>query len=373
MKQFDDLDLVEEYKKCNRCRIVAEKFGCSVETVRRALIKYDVPRIQRNPRPVTRKPATEEELKTIAAEYHNNDVTISFLAAKYKRAPYTVSDAIKKYGHGLKIRPVNCLKVTDAQLIEACKTMTRKEVAEHFGIHIANLDKRMRKLGIHAVKEKVNGKKRFDSWHYIKSQAVLFEDLQPSFEYLGYFNDRIKMRCKTCGAVVERATSTARYKNISCENCRQAKQLRVDLINVLTSAIELKTPKTCKCCGMVFYSKHPDVVYCSEKCRRKSKRSSYKNRCKKYGVFYDNTVTRKAVIKRDGNICQICGKVCNENDKRWGNIGPDFPTIDHIIPLALGGEHTWENVQCACAICNSYKRDLIEYEEEQNADDVKCG
>lgn len=309
------------------------------------------------------KKLTSQEQQKILSVYSetNNEAETARLT---NHSVVTVSRYLIKFGMspGRGGNQAKQLKASDSELVEACKTMTRKEVADHFGIHIANLDKRMRKLGIHAVKEKVNGKKgkkRVDGWHYIEAQAVLFEKLQPSFEYLGYFNGRIKMRCKTCGAVVERAKSTVRYKHISCENCRQAKQLRVDLINALTIVVELKTPKTCKVCGEVFYSKYPGAVYCSERCKRKNKRgSTYKRRCKKYGVFYDNTVTRKAVVNRDGNICQICGKACNENDKRWGNIGPDFPTIDHIIPLALGGEHTWENVQCSCAICNSYKRDI---------------
>ena len=80
---------------------------------------------------------------------------------------------------------------------------------------------------------------------------------------------------------------------------------------------------------------------------------------KKYGVYYESGITRIKVIKRDKYICQICGKKCNPNDLRWGTLGPDFPTLDHVVPLAKGGSHTWDNVQCACGMCNSYKRDLL--------------
>jgi 5-methylcytosine-specific restriction endonuclease McrA len=38
---------------------------------------------------------------------------------------------------------------------------------------------------------------------------------------------------------------------------------------------------------------------------------------------------------------------------------PDAPTVDHIIPLAKGGTHTWDNVQLAHWSCNSDKRDII--------------
>ena len=46
-KVFDDKLLIEEYAKCKTCREVALKFGCSNETVRRALIRNGVPRVEK--------------------------------------------------------------------------------------------------------------------------------------------------------------------------------------------------------------------------------------------------------------------------------------------------------------------------------------
>jgi hypothetical protein len=31
------------------------------------------------------------------------------------------------------------------------------------------------------------------------------------------------------------------------------------------------------------------------------------------------------------------------------------PELDHIIPLASGGAHVWDNVQCTCRKCNGEK------------------
>jgi 5-methylcytosine-specific restriction endonuclease McrA len=31
------------------------------------------------------------------------------------------------------------------------------------------------------------------------------------------------------------------------------------------------------------------------------------------------------------------------------------PSLDHVIPLAMGGDHVEENLQCAHLICNSTK------------------
>lgn len=31
------------------------------------------------------------------------------------------------------------------------------------------------------------------------------------------------------------------------------------------------------------------------------------------------------------------------------------PELEHIIPIAMGGTHTWDNVACACRLCNQAK------------------
>jgi 5-methylcytosine-specific restriction endonuclease McrA len=77
-----------------------------------------------------------------------------------------------------------------------------------------------------------------------------------------------------------------------------------------------------------------------------------------YLAHYDPSITLKKLYERDGGICQICGKPCDWNDMEWGHSGPTYPSLDHIVPRANGGEHTWDNVQLAHCMCNSKKRDL---------------
>lgn len=54
-------------------------------------------------------------------------------------------------------------------------------------------------------------------------------------------------------------------------------------------------------------------------------------------------LTRREVFRRDGFVCQYCGKRT-----------PDL-TIDHILPRHLGGKHIWPNVVTACPACNHRK------------------
>lgn len=173
----------------------------------------------------------------------------------------------------------------------------------------------------------------------------------------------MRLKCKVCGAVIERADSTIREKQIKCEFCkadRELKEARQSVALIINAIAFSLTPRICKHCGKVFTSPYPGQLYCSKECKNHKKRykASIRKRCREYGVYYDPSVTREKVIKRDNGVCQICGKTCDPSDLRWGFSGPDFPTLDHIVALANGGTHTWGNVQCACGQCNSYKRDL---------------
>ncbi|XP_027349819.1 uncharacterized protein LOC113861293 isoform X1 [Abrus precatorius] len=55
-----------------------------------------------------------------------------------------------------------------------------------------------------------------------------------------------------------------------------------------------------------------------------------------------NNLSRKNILFRDNYTCQYCSS--REN-----------LTIDHVVPTALGGEWTWDNLVTACVKCNSKK------------------
>jgi 5-methylcytosine-specific restriction endonuclease McrA/ribosomal protein S27E len=95
------------------------------------------------------------------------------------------------------------------------------------------------------------------------------------------------------------------------------------------------------------------------RCRSKSR--THRFRANKYGCAYDPTVNLKRLIEKNGLRCAICGEMCDPNDHSWRNgIGPMYPTIDHIIPMARHGGHIWSNVQIAHAICNTKKGAQVE-------------
>lgn len=113
-----------------------------------------------------------------------------------------------------------------------------------------------------------------------------------------------------------------------------------------------KMPKfelTCAQCQKPFLGKSEKSYLCSDKCRKRWN-SKYRKRCRKFKVEYDPAVTVAAVIKRDGNKCDICGKATI----RSRDYNPRQATIDHIIPLSWNHQgHVWSNVRLACHQCNT--------------------
>lgn len=58
------------------------------------------------------------------------------------------------------------------------------------------------------------------------------------------------------------------------------------------------------------------------------------------------SLDRWLIARRDGWVCGICSEHVSP-DEMW--------SIDHIVPLARGGSHSYENVQLAHFDCNTKK------------------
>ncbi len=57
------------------------------------------------------------------------------------------------------------------------------------------------------------------------------------------------------------------------------------------------------------------------------------------------SLNRRNLFARDEKTCQYCGCELPMSEL----------SIDHVIPLSMGGKTTWENVVCACTECNKKK------------------
>lgn len=71
------------------------------------------------------------------------------------------------------------------------------------------------------------------------------------------------------------------------------------------------------------------------------------------GAHFDPTITRRAVLDRDGWVCWVCDDVIP--DILWENslFQSQYGTIDHVRMVSEGGDHSWDNVRAAHLYCNS--------------------
>ena len=113
----------------------------------------------------------------------------------------------------------------------------------------------------------------------------------------------------------------------------------------------------CPVCGTIT----DNPKYCSDKCR---KRANYiiqntRRRAKIKNALIDEDITLFRLFERDNGRCHICGGRCDWEDRGEKNgrfyPGGNYPTIDHVTPLAKGGKHSWNNVKLAHHSCNSAK------------------
>lgn len=58
------------------------------------------------------------------------------------------------------------------------------------------------------------------------------------------------------------------------------------------------------------------------------------------------------IFERDGWVCGLCGE---DVPREWVSRSPGSPSLDHILPISLGGEHSRANVQLAHLRCNVVK------------------
>lgn len=166
-------------------------------------------------------------------------------------------------------------------------------------------------------------------------------------------------RCELCRRTYVAKSRRQKY----CSNeCSYNKHLDDEHVEAERKFVPVK--KVCRWCGNEFITSFKNRgLYCSEICReafeKKRKHELYNRRLR--GKIVDHGININILIERYDGICQLCGKPVDINDKEkhaygfvYGNL---YPSIDHIIPLAKGGTHSWRNVQLAHRLCNSIKSD----------------
>ena len=154
-----------------------------------------------------------------------------------------------------------------------------------------------------------------------------------------------------------------------CTHKRGRKDLCSQCFQKITKwAQRLNNQKTCVECGLVFDNRvSQSLLYCSRGCylvscsARESRRTQRSNRRHKIRCVDGQATSRvvsSEIFKRDNNLCVYCGIEVRVY-KRNGWMSDDEATMDHVVPISIGGEHTEQNIVTACRKCNTAKSDVF--------------
>lgn len=209
------------------------------------------------------------------------------------------------------------------------------------------------------------------------------KDEWTSWIHIGLHDKRkpVRVRCTVCGGEFERTYHNITTKgSVTCPYCVEADRIK----RREAKAIEQERKKSeckrkrkereaeaernrearkhaCSVCGTITHRRK----YCSTECAKKAdnKRRDFNRRMKLSIARVDTDITVEGLYRRDNGTCYLCGGRCNYEDYTVidGNFiaGDWYPSIDHVIPLAKGGKHSWDNVMLAHRLCNSRKSDKL--------------
>lgn len=164
------------------------------------------------------------------------------------------------------------------------------------------------------------------------------------------FASRHSRPCCQCGAVITGS------RRVTCSDVCRRLYLTVRLTGKKHKPSRVKE-YTCTQCSTSFLAVKNRKGLCATCVRRDGRKGKgkFRERCKRAGVYYDPRVTIHAVFQRDKWRCHLCGR--KTPARLRGKNVPASPELDHILPITKGGNHTWDNVACACRECNGRKRD----------------
>lgn len=112
---------------------------------------------------------------------------------------------------------------------------------------------------------------------------------------------------------------------------------------------------SCKCgsCGERFIATTA-TVWCSRECEIRPLEIS--------------RAKRERLYRRDEWKCQICHFPMS---RKYSATDPWSPSLDHIVPRSLGGDHSDDNLRSAHAICNAYRGAGV-MSDQEIAEVVSC-
>lgn len=197
-------------------------------------------------------------------------------------------------------------------------------------------------------------------------------------------NRSAPVACHGCGVTVVRSIRITDSNNYCARTCylmalsrvkaecaalqrigaawrRSAKRIQAleSQLTKLRERVRLMLARTCSDCGVEFQQRShmgSPEIRCGGCAAVREKSLRRIGKAKRRAATRGRAAERIDPIKvlcRDNWRCQMCG--VHTPERLRGTCDPRAPELDHVIPLALGGAHSWGNVQCACRQCNQRK------------------
>ncbi len=157
-------------------------------------------------------------------------------------------------------------------------------------------------------------------------------------------NPTFKLQCEECDKEFLWHRKGKRYCSPSC-GIRHLNRLKYQ-----------KGERKCKGCGTPFTPVYGDKRrdYCSPECRRRTfVRIGKATRRAREKAARIESVDPMKVFARDKWRCHLCG--VSTPKRLRGTLDDRAPELDHVVPLAAGGAHSYANTACACRACNIKK------------------
>lgn len=166
--------------------------------------------------------------------------------------------------------------------------------------------------------------------------------------------------CEWCNEAFETNRKQAKFCKKTCRYAAVAYNKKES-----TQAKHAANPRRfdfdCERCGQVvatdkLVTRGAYGRYCRS-CALVKRRERYRVKtAKRQGVAKPARLSADALIERDGNLCRLCDTEIDLALARNSRFGA---TIDHIVPLSLGGLDDIENMQLAHWICNIKKGNRV--------------
>jgi hypothetical protein len=158
------------------------------------------------------------------------------------------------------------------------------------------------------------------------------------------------IKCKCCDNVF--IIKGREYHRLTCSNDCYLKLRSIIHSNIKPKPRDVKYHK-CKSCSKLVLAKTSNIN-CDD-CVKDTKKGYKALRNKRIRNKYYELVKPNNVFNRDKWHCCMCNCKVQKKDIYAANAAE----IDHIVPLSLGGVHTYTNVQTLCRKCNQSKSNQL--------------